>query len=70
MSSIEQITAASAACRKLISQLLETQEELARALARSPQDARVPVLREKMAKLKLASEKQFLLAMDAFTRSH
>ena len=65
ISSIEQITAATAASRKLIGQLLETQEELTRALARSPQDPHVRVLREKMDKLRIASEKQFLLAMDA-----
>ena len=42
--------------------------ELAQLQARSPQDSRIGVLRDKLAKLQAASERQFLSAMDIFTR--
>lgn len=68
MASTDQIHAASAACRKLIEQVLDTQQELAQLQARSPQDGRVGVLHDKLARLQAASERQFLSAMDIFTR--
>ena len=68
MASTDQIHAASAACRKLIEQILDTQQELAQLQARFAEDSRIGVLRDKLARLQAASERQFLSAMDIFTR--
>ena len=68
MASTDQIHAASAACRKLIEQVLDIQQELAQLQARSAEDSRIGVLRDKLARLQAASERQFLSAMDIFTR--
>ena len=64
-SSLEHIQHSCAACRKLITQQLEARDDLARALAQSPQGASVGVLQDKVRKLQAATEIQFLKAMDA-----
>ena len=61
----DQIQHACTACRKLIIEQLEAQDALARALARSPDGNEAVVLRDKVGKLKAATEVQFMKAMSA-----
>ena len=69
VSSPEQFVHTCTECRKLIAQQLEAREQLARAIAHSPDGPAVAVLRDKVRKLAAHSEAAFLKAMNALPSS-